>query len=57
MKHRKTKKKGGKRLAFGDMPVKPDKHSASIIGKTPLAPSKMTKNLWAYIKKHKLLKR
>ncbi|MEK6923227.1 MAG: SWIB/MDM2 domain-containing protein [Nanoarchaeota archaeon] len=57
MKHRKTKKKGGKRLAFGGMLVKPDKQLALVIGKAAVAPSKMTKNLWTYIKKHKLLKR
>jgi chromatin remodeling complex protein RSC6 len=57
MKHRKTKKKGGKRLAFGGMLIKPNHTLAAVIGKTPLAPSHMTKKLWAYIKKHKLLKR
>ena len=57
MKHKRKAKKGGKRLAFGGMLIKPDKHLAGIIGKTPVPPSKMTKKLWDYIKKHKLLKR
>ena len=57
MKHKRKAKKGGKRLAFGGMLVKPDKHLALVIGRAAVAPSKMTKNLWAYIKKHKLLKR
>ncbi|HLC37622.1 MAG TPA: hypothetical protein VJJ53_02475 [Candidatus Nanoarchaeia archaeon] len=57
MKHKRKAKKGGKRLAFGGMLVKPDKQLALVIGRAAVAPSKMTKNLWAYIKKHKLLKR
>jgi len=48
------KKKGG---AFGGMKIKPDAALAKIIGSTPVAPSAMTKKLWQYIKKKKLLKK
>lgn len=42
---------------FGGIVIKPDEKLAAIIGKKPLPPSKMTKKIWQYIKKKKLLKR
>ena len=42
---------------FGGMTIKPDAKLAAVIGNGAVAPSQMTKKLWAYIKKHKLLKK
>lgn len=42
---------------FGGMTIKPDAALAKIIGSGAVAPSQMTKKLWAYIKRNKLLKR
>lgn len=46
-----------KKAAFGGMKIKPDASLAKVIGNKAVAPSKMTKALWAYIKRKKLLKR
>ena len=54
---KKAKKKGGKRKPFGGMTIKPDAALAKIIGSRAVAPSAMTKALWAYIKKKRLLKK
>jgi len=45
------------RKPFGGMMIKPDAKLAAVIGGGSVAPSAMTKKLWAYIKKHKLLKK
>ncbi len=42
---------------FGGLTIKPDGALAKIIGNSKVAPSQMTKKLWAYIKRKKLLKR
>ena len=42
---------------FGGIVIRPDAKFAAIVGKKDLPPSKMTKAVWTYIKKHKLLKR
>ncbi|MFC1727923.1 SWIB/MDM2 domain-containing protein [Nanoarchaeota archaeon] len=54
---KKPAKKGGKRLPFGGMVIKPDADLAKIIGKKAVPPSAMTKAIWVYIKKKKLLKK
>ncbi len=55
---KKTKaKKGTKRTAFGGYTINFNncEHSLEdIFGKKPLAPSEMTKKLWAYVKRYKL---
>ena len=57
----KSLKRGGKQMAkrvpFGGMKIKPDANLGKIIGSTAVAPSEMTKKIWAYIKRNKLLKR
>ena len=55
-RRRKTKRKT-KKKAFGGYKIHPDVHLGKIIGKKPVAPSMMTKKIWAYIKKKKLGKR
>lgn len=42
---------------FGGMTIKPDGALAKIIGSAAVAPSAMTKKLWAYIKSKKLMKK
>jgi len=54
---KKAKKRGGKKKPFGGIVIVPDAKMAAIIGKKPLPPSKMTKAIWVYIKRHKLMKR
>lgn len=56
---RKAKKKARKRRggAFGGMKIKPDAALAKVIGKGAVAPSQMTKKIWTYIKRRKLMKR
>lgn len=44
-----------KKKPFGGMTVRPDIALAKIIGSVKQAPSKMTKNLWGYFKRKKLL--
>ena len=56
-KKKATKKKGGSKKPFGGMMIKPDATLGAVIGKKPMAPSAMTKAVWAYIKKKKLLKK
>ena len=51
------RKKGGKKKPFGGIVIVPDKNLAPIMGNKPLPPSQMTKKIWAYIKRKKLLKR
>jgi chromatin remodeling complex protein RSC6 len=46
-----------KRKPFGGMLIKPDSKLAAVIGNGAVAPSQMTKKIWVYIKKHKLLKK
>lgn len=50
-------KKRAKKGVFGGMKIKPDANLAKIIGNKPLAPSEMTKKLWQYVKRKKLIKR
>lgn len=45
------------RKPFGGMLIKPDKNLAAVIGGGAVAPSQMTKKLWAYIKRNGLLKK
>ena len=56
---RKASKKKGKRRggAFGGLKIKPDAALAKVIGKAAVPPSKMTKKIWQYIKKKKLMKK
>ncbi len=57
-KKKKAAKKGKK--AFGGYTVnfRGCNHSLEqVLGRTPIAPSQMTKKLWAYVKRHKLNKR
>ena len=56
VKKKKTKRKAPKK-PFGGMTICPDKVLAGVIGKACVTPSQMTKKLWAYVKKKKLLKR
>ena len=42
---------------FGGMTIKPDAHLGKVIGSGKQAPTKMTKNLWNYFKRKKLLKK
>ena len=52
-----TKKGASKGKAFGGYTInfKGCDHSlASVFGNKPIAPSAMTKKLWAYVKRHKL---
>jgi len=51
---RKTKRK---KTAFGGYKIHPDAHLGKIIGHRAVAPSEMTKKVWAYIKKKKLGKK
>jgi chromatin remodeling complex protein RSC6 len=57
-KKRKAAKKGKK--AFGGYTVnfRGCSHTLEqVLGRTPIAPSQMTKKLWAYVKRHKLNRR
>lgn len=45
----------GKKKPFGGMTVNPDGNLKKVIGGAKQAPSKMTKNLWGYFKKKRLL--
>jgi len=47
-------RKGGN---FGGYKIIPDETLGAVIGKKPVSPAEMTKNLWAYVKKHKLAKK
>lgn len=59
MAKKKTVKKKSKvkKKAFGGYRIIPDAKLGAIIGKAAVAPSLMTKKIWAYIKKHKLGKK
>ncbi len=46
-----------KKKAFGGMTVKPDAVLGKVTGSGRMAPSKMTKALWSYFKRKKLLKK
>lgn len=54
-------KRGDKQMAarkpFGGMTIKPDAELGAVIGSASVTPSEMTKKLWAYVKKNKLLKK
>lgn len=57
---KKPAKKGGKKKPFGGYSVlfKDRKETLEqIFGKSPIAPSMMTKKLWAFVKKKKLGKK
>lgn len=57
VKHRKTRKRTSKKAAFGGYKVCFKGHETSIekvFGTKPIAPSLMTKKLWAYVKRNKL---
>lgn len=55
-KKKKTKRKAPKK-PFGGMKIKPDDKLGAIVGKAAITPSQMTKKIWAYIKRKKLLKK
>ncbi|MBD3263127.1 hypothetical protein GF374_01980 [Candidatus Woesearchaeota archaeon] len=55
-KPKRRKRKAPKKV-FGGMKIKPDAALAKIIGKTAIPPSKMTKKIWQYIKRKKLMKK
>lgn len=46
-----------KRKPFGGMVIKPDANLAAVIGKGTVTPAQMTKKIWTYIKRKRLLKR
>ena len=54
---RKAKKAKRKGKAFGGMKIKPDDALGKVIGKGAVAPSQMTKKIWTYIKRKKLMKK
>lgn len=57
---RKTKKKSKRKAPkkpFGGMKIKPDEKLGAIVGKAAVSPSEMTKKIWGYVKKKKLLKK
>ncbi len=54
---KKAKKRKGPKKPFGGMTICPDKNLAAVLGKACVTPSQMTKKLWAYIKKKKLMKK
>lgn len=64
-KKRKTKKKGtkkrkGNKKAFGGYTINfsgADHTLEQVFGRGPIAPSQMTKKLWAYVKRNRLNKR
>ncbi|NUN11868.1 hypothetical protein HUU53_04475 [Candidatus Micrarchaeota archaeon] len=49
-----------KRVPFGGMKIGfasvKDRTVADVFGTTPISPSEMTKKLWAFVKKHGLMK-
>ena len=45
-----------KRKPFGGMKIKPDAKLGAIIGNGALTPAQMTKKIWVYIKRKKLVK-
>ena len=58
-KKKKMKKKGGKKKAFGGYTINfkgCNDPIAKVFGTTPVAPSQMTKKLWAYVKRKHLNK-
>ncbi len=56
-KAKKKKKRKAPKKPFGGMKIKPDAKLGAVIGKAAVTPSQMTKNIWIYIKRKKLLKR
>jgi chromatin remodeling complex protein RSC6 len=57
-RRRKTKRKTKrKKPSFGGYKIHPDANFSKIVGKRAVAPSEMTKKVWAYIKKKRLAKR
>ena len=53
---KKTKRKAPKK-PFGGMKIWPDATLVPVLGKACISPSEMTKKIWAYIKKKKLMKK
>jgi hypothetical protein len=59
-KKKPAKKKGGKKKAFGGYSIAfagRKETLEQIFGKKPIAPSMMTKKLWAFVKKKRLGKK
>ncbi len=59
-KKKTTKKKVGAKKAFGGLTINFSdcNHTLSaIFGNKPIAPSEMTKKLWNYVKKYKIMSR
>lgn len=59
-KKKAVKKKGGKKKPFGGYSIsfKGRKETLEqVFGKVPIAPSAMTKKIWAYVKKRRLGKK
>ena len=57
VKKKAKKKRKGPKKPFGGMKICPDKNLATVLGKACVTPSQMTKKLWAYIKKKRLMKK
>ncbi len=53
----KKKKRKAPRKPFGGMKICPDAKLGAVIGKACITPSQMTKKLWGYIKRRKLMKK
>ena len=53
----KKKKRKAPKKAFGGLKIQPDAKLGAVIGKGSVSPAQMTKKIWAYIKRHKLMKR
>ena len=51
------KKRKGPKKPFGGMQIRPDAVLGAVIGKAAVTPSLMTKKIWAYIKKKRLMKK
>ena len=51
---RRTKRRG---KPFGGYEIVPDEHLARIVGKKPVSPSQMTKNVWSYVKRKRLARK
>ncbi|MBN2420764.1 hypothetical protein JXB27_00635 [Candidatus Woesearchaeota archaeon] len=45
------------RKPFGGMTIRPDANLSKVIGGGSVTPSEMTKKLWGYVKRNKLLKK
>ena len=51
------KKRKAPKNAFGGIKIHPDAKLGAVMGKGAVSPAQMTKKIWIYIKKHKLMKK